>query len=47
MMPYFPGIIGVGQTDGRTRPLWGVLVHVLSIVRVPPHDPDYPDLMGR
>jgi hypothetical protein len=29
------GIIGSGQTDGRTHPLGGVLVHVLSIVRVP------------
>jgi len=34
-MSNLPGINGGGQTDGRTHPLGGVLVHVLSIVRVP------------
>jgi hypothetical protein len=44
MMPYFPGIIGVGQTDGRTRPYGVSMSCPLS---ESPHDPDYPDPMGR
>jgi len=39
-MSNLSGIIGSGQTDGRTHPLGGVLVHVLSIVRVP-QDSDF------
>jgi hypothetical protein len=46
MIPYFSGIIGGGQTDGQTHP-YGVSLSMSCPLSESPHDPDYPDPMGR